>query len=53
MTAKHSEHLKSPEPVSTGAEQLIGEFKSLMADAQALIQATEDHSGEAVASIRN
>lgn len=53
MTGKHSEHLKSPEAAATGADQLIGEFKSLMADAQALIEATEDHPGEAIASIRN
>ena len=53
MTAKHTEHAVARETPSTGADQLIGEFKSLMADAEALIKATEDHPGEAVSSIRN
>ncbi len=53
MTTNKFEH-----PVPHGdkpvvAEQLIGEFKSLMADAEALIKATEDHPGEAISSIRN
>lgn len=43
MTAKKSEH----------ADQLIDEFKSLVADAEALIQATQDHPGETIGSLRN
>ncbi len=53
MTAKNTEHAVARETPSTGTEQLIGEFKSLMADAEALIKATEDHPGEAINSIRN
>ena len=58
MTTKKSEHLEEIEhaamnKVSAGADQLIGEFKSLMADAEALIKATEDHPGETLNSIRN
>jgi ElaB/YqjD/DUF883 family membrane-anchored ribosome-binding protein len=43
MTAKHTEH----------ADQLINEFKSLVADAEALIQATQDHPGETIGNLRN
>ena len=58
MTTKKSEHLERVEhaalnEVTAGADQLIGEFKSLMADAEALIKATEDHPGETLSSIRN
>lgn len=53
MTAKKIEHLVSHDDKQAGAEQLIGEFKSLMADAEALIKATEDHPGEVISSIRN
>jgi len=53
MTTKKSEHLTSTEAVSSGADKLIGEFKALMADAEALIQATEDHPNETISSIRN
>jgi ElaB/YqjD/DUF883 family membrane-anchored ribosome-binding protein len=53
MTAKKLDHSSAHDDNSTGAEQLIGEFKALMADAEALIQATEDHPGAAISSIRN
>lgn len=53
MTTKNLDHSVVQEDHSTGAESLIGEFKSLMADAEALIKATEDHPGAAVSSIRN
>jgi ElaB/YqjD/DUF883 family membrane-anchored ribosome-binding protein len=53
MTTKNFEHSISQEEKPVVAEQLIGEFKSLMADAEALIKATEDHPGEAISSIRN
>jgi ElaB/YqjD/DUF883 family membrane-anchored ribosome-binding protein len=53
MTTKKLDHATVHEDKSSGAEQLIGEFKSLMADAEALIKATEDHPGEAISSIRN
>jgi len=52
MSIKKTEHSIASEAVA-GADQLIGEFKALMADAEALIQATEDHPGEVVHSIRN
>lgn len=51
--AKKLDHSIDHQEKLTGADQLIGEFKSLMADAEALIKATEDHPGEAVSSIRN
>ena len=41
------------ETASAGADQLIGEFKALMADAEALIQATEGHADGAIGSIRS
>ena len=53
MTAKKPEHSVVNEDNQAGAESLIGEFKALMADAEALIKATEDHPGAAVSSIRN
>ncbi|QWD63204.1 YqjD family protein [Polynucleobacter sp. MWH-UH2A] len=43
MTAKKSEH----------ADQLIDEFKSLVADAETLIKATQDHPGETIGNLRN
>jgi ElaB/YqjD/DUF883 family membrane-anchored ribosome-binding protein len=53
MTTKKLDHSTSHEDKQTAAESLIGEFKSLMTDAEALIKATEDHPGEAINSIRN
>lgn len=53
MTAKKTDHFVLHDDNPTGAESLIGEFKALMADAEALIKATEDHPGAAVSSIRN
>ena len=53
MTAKKLDHPVAHEDKPAGAEQLIGEFKSLMADAEALIKATEDHPSETISSIRN
>ena len=35
---KKSEHAVAQEAVTSSADQLIGEFKSLMADAEALIK---------------
>ena len=43
MTAKKSEQ----------ADQLINEFKSLVADAEALIKVTQDHPGETIGNLRN
>lgn len=52
MTAKSPNHPVAPEVSSAGAENLIGEFKSLMADAEALIHATAgQHEGQ-IGSIR-
>ena len=53
MTAKKLDHSEVHEGKSASTEQLIGEFKSLMADAEALIKATEDHPGDAISAIRN
>ena len=53
MTTKPSEHSITQETVRSSADHLIGEFKVLMADAEALIQATEDHPSETISSIRN
>ena len=53
MTAKKLDHSVVDEKQTAGAEQLIGEFKSLMADAEALIKATEDHPSETLSSIRS
>jgi ElaB/YqjD/DUF883 family membrane-anchored ribosome-binding protein len=53
MTNKKSERAPNQEAAISSADQLIGEFKMLMADAEALIKATEDQSGETISSIRN
>jgi ElaB/YqjD/DUF883 family membrane-anchored ribosome-binding protein len=53
MTTKKSDHAVTQEAAASSADQLIGEFKSLMADAEALIKATEDHPVDVVHSIRN
>ena len=53
MTTKKPDHLTSKEHISSSADQLIGEFRALMADAEALIKATEDHPSETIGSIRN
>ena len=51
MTAKKTDIATETGTVSS--DQLIGEFKALMADAEALIQATEDHADGAIGSIRS
>lgn len=51
MTAKKSDI--ATETAKASSEQLITEFKVLMADAEALIQATEGHSDGAIESIRS
>jgi ElaB/YqjD/DUF883 family membrane-anchored ribosome-binding protein len=53
MTNKKSEQSIAQESGPSSADQLIGEFKALMADAEALIKATEDHPGETLGAIRN
>lgn len=53
MTSKKLDHSVAQDEKQASAESLICEFKSLIADAEALIKATEDHPGEAVSSIRN
>lgn len=50
---KKSEHAFAQEGVTSSADQLISEFKSLMADAEALIKATGDHPSETISSVRN
>ncbi|OWF66086.1 hypothetical protein B6A14_07775 [Polynucleobacter hirudinilacicola] len=51
MTAKKSDI--ATEATTVSSDQLIGEFKALMADAEALIQATEGHADGAIGSIRS
>jgi ElaB/YqjD/DUF883 family membrane-anchored ribosome-binding protein len=53
MTAKKLDHSVPLEDKQAEAESLIGEFKALMAGAEALIKATEDHPGAAISSIRS
>ena len=53
MTTKKIDHSAVHGEKPAAAEQLIDEFKSLMADAEALIKATEDHPSAAISSIRN
>jgi ElaB/YqjD/DUF883 family membrane-anchored ribosome-binding protein len=38
---------------NTVSDQLIGEFKALMADAEALIDATDGHADDVIRSIRS
>lgn len=52
MTTKKTEHHEASEASTPGADQLIVDFKSLMADAQALIHATEGQAEGAIGSIR-
>jgi len=51
MTAKKSDI--ATETAKASADQLIEEFKVLMAHAEALIQATEGHADGAIGSIRS
>jgi ElaB/YqjD/DUF883 family membrane-anchored ribosome-binding protein len=51
MTAKKSD--VAVEITAPSSDQLIGEFKALMADAEALIKATEGHADGAIGSIRS
>jgi ElaB/YqjD/DUF883 family membrane-anchored ribosome-binding protein len=47
---------KPSSPVEQGeisSEQLIGDFKALMADAEALIKATASHEDGAIATVRS
>lgn len=53
MTAKKIDHSELHDDNQIGSESLITEFKSLMANAEALIKATEDHPDVAISSIRN
>jgi hypothetical protein len=49
-TTKHSKSTGSSE---INPEHLLGDFKALMADAEALIKATASHEDGAIASIRS
>lgn len=51
MTAKKS--TSTHEEVQINSEQLIGDFKALMADAEALITATADHEDGPLNTIRS
>ncbi len=52
MTTHHTPNADKPtkEPVDTA--QLLNDFKALVVDAEALLHATENQGGEAVAQIR-
>ncbi len=52
MTTHHTPNVDQPtkEPVDTA--QLLNDFKALVADAEALLDATANQGGEAVAQIR-
>jgi ElaB/YqjD/DUF883 family membrane-anchored ribosome-binding protein len=52
MTTHHAPNASKPakEPVDTA--QLLADFKALVADAEALLDATENQGGEAIAQIR-
>jgi ElaB/YqjD/DUF883 family membrane-anchored ribosome-binding protein len=52
MTTHNTPQVDKPtkEPVDTA--QLLNDFKALVVDAEALLHATADHGGEAVAQIR-
>ena len=51
MTLQKSD--TATESALASSDQLIGEFKALMADAEALIQATEGQADGAIGSIRS
>ena len=53
MSTKKVDHSELHSDKQSDSESLIAEFKILMADAEALIKATEDHPGAAISSIRN
>jgi len=53
MSTKKVDHSDLRDDKQLDSENLITEFKTLMADAEALIKATEDHPGAAISSIRN
>jgi ElaB/YqjD/DUF883 family membrane-anchored ribosome-binding protein len=51
MTARKLGHIEHPE-ASIDSEQLVGDFKALMADAEALIKATAGQEDGVIGSIR-
>jgi ElaB/YqjD/DUF883 family membrane-anchored ribosome-binding protein len=52
MTARKPAHIEHPE-ASIDSEQLVGDFKALMADAEALIKATAGQEDGMIGSIRS
>lgn len=52
MTSKKT-GLQTHEEGQTSSEHLLGDFKALVADAQALIEATSDHEHGPIAAIRS
>ena len=52
MTARKPAHIEQPE-ASIDSEQLVGDFKALMADAEALIKATAGQEDGVIGSIRS
>ena len=52
MRARKPAHIEHPE-ASIDSEQLVGDFKALMADAEALIKATAGQEDGVIGSIRS
>lgn len=52
MTSKHLQDEIKPAKSAVDTDQLLADFKALVADAEALIGATADQGGEAIAQIR-
>jgi len=53
MTTHHAAAQSNLEGSTPATEQLVGDFKALMADAEALILATAAHQDGAISSIRS
>lgn len=52
MTTHHAPNASKPATESVDTAQLLTDFKALVADAEALLHATADQSGEGIAQIR-
>ena len=53
MSTKVSESKSEHAQSTLGTDQLVGDFRALMADAEALISATASHHDGAIESVRN
>ena len=52
MTSKHTQDGIKPTKPAVDTDQLLADFKVLVADAEALLSATADQGGEGIAQIR-